>query len=63
MQSVSRDQQKVVTASTITSLNYTITEGSLIHATFESAANSDLPGYVRAIVSEPSYSEDGTATI
>lgn len=48
------------TASVIKSLNYTIAEGSLIHAALESATNSDLPGFVRAIVSIPSYSEDGT---
>ena len=47
-------------ASTIGPLNEMIAEGSLIHATLESAANSDLPGYLRATVAEPSYSEDGT---
>lgn len=49
-----------VTASSIESLNTIIAEGSLIHGILEPATNSDLPGYVRAIVSEPSYSEDGT---
>ena len=49
-----------MTATTIGSLNTVIAEGSLIHAILESATNSDLPGYLRASVSEPVYSEDGT---
>lgn len=48
------------TATSIGSLNSIIAEGNFIHATLEPATNSDLPGNVRAIVSEPSYSEDGT---
>jgi type IV secretion system protein VirB10 len=50
----------MVNAAPIGSLSYIIAEGSLIHATLETATNSDLPGSVRAIVSDPSYSEDGT---
>jgi type IV secretion system protein VirB10 len=50
---------ETVNAVPIGSLNHTIAEGGLIHAILETAANSDLPGYVRAIVSEASYSEDG----
>lgn len=37
-----------------------IAQGNLIHATLETAINSDLPGYLRAMVSEPVYSEDGS---
>jgi type IV secretion system protein VirB10 len=44
-------------------LSTLIAEGSLIHATLESATNSDLPGYLRASVSEPVYSEDGTQVL
>jgi len=47
-------------ATSLAPLNSVIAEGSLIHAILESATNSDLPGSVRATVSEPSYSEDGT---
>ncbi len=54
---------ETVTATTIVPLNSIIAEGSLIHAILESATNSDLPGNVRAIVSEPSYSEDGTQVL
>lgn len=50
-------------ASRMSGLNYLIAEGSLIHATLESAINSDLPGYIRAVVSNPVYSEDGTQTL
>lgn len=42
------------------SLKYIIAQGKLIHAVMESATNSDLPGFIRATVSQPSYSEDGS---
>lgn len=45
---------------TIGPLNTLIAEGNLIHAILESATHSDLPGSLRAIVSEPVYAEDGT---
>lgn len=50
-------------ATTIGQLNYVVAEGSLIHGILESATNSDLPGYLRASVSEPVYSEDGTQVL
>ncbi|MDR3491002.1 MAG: TrbI/VirB10 family protein [Gammaproteobacteria bacterium] len=50
-------------ATTIAPLNTVIAEGSLIHAILESATNSDLPGNVRATVSESSYSEDGSQVL
>lgn len=40
-----------------------IAQGNLIHAVLESAINSDLPGMVRATVSEPIYSENGTQVL
>jgi len=47
-------------ATSIGPLNSIIAEGHLIHAILESATNSDLPGFLRAIISESVYSEDGT---
>jgi type IV secretion system protein VirB10 len=54
---------EIATAKPIGHLNSLIAEGSLIHAILELATNSDLPGFVRASVSEPSYSEDGTQVL
>jgi len=48
------------TATTIGLLQFIVAEGAFIHVVLESATNSDLPGYLRAIVSEAVYSEDGT---
>lgn len=50
-------------AASIGSLSTVIAEGSFIHAILEPATNSDLPGFLRAIVSEPSYSEDGSTIL
>jgi type IV secretion system protein VirB10 len=57
---VSAQSTETAVATSIGSLNSMIAEGGLIHAILEPATNSDLPGFVRAIVSEPNYSEDGT---
>jgi len=48
------------TATTIAPLNSIIAQGRLIHAVLEPATNSDLPGSLRAVVSVPVYSEDGS---
>jgi type IV secretion system protein VirB10 len=40
-----------------------IAQGNLIQATLESAINSDLPGMLRAVVSQPVYSEDGSTVL
>src|SRR5579885_253364 len=53
MNQVSAQTTEFSTATPIGPLNMVIAEGSLIHAILESATNSDLPGYVRASVSEP----------
>ncbi len=60
MNQVSAQNPETITASLVAPLSAIVAEGSLIHAILESASNSDLPGYLRAIVSEPSYSEDGS---
>ena len=50
-------------ASSIGALKTIVAQGTFIHASLESAINSDLPGYVRASVSEPIYAEDGSAVL
>lgn len=60
MQQVSAQKSESVTASYIGPLNNLIAAGSFIHANLESASNSDLPGMLRASVSQPVYSEDGS---
>jgi type IV secretion system protein VirB10 len=63
MQQISNQHTDISTATSIGSLNSVIAEGTLIHAVLESASNSDLPGYLRAIVSDPVYSEDGSTIL
>lgn len=60
MNQVSAQTSESVAATNIGSLNTVIAEGSLIHAILESASNSDLPGMLRASVSEPVYAENGS---
>ena len=57
---LSVQQNERVNATNIASLSALIAEGSLIHAILEPATNSDLPGFLRAIVSEANFSEDGS---
>jgi len=45
----------VVEATKIAHPKYTIASGELIHAVLETAINSDLPGMVRAVISQPAY--------
>lgn len=63
MKQLSVQGTEVVEASAMGPLNSIVAEGSLIHATMESATNSDLPGYLRASVSEPVYAEDGSQVL
>lgn len=60
MEQVSDRAVKPATASSLGSLGTIIAEGSFLHAILEPATDSDLPGYLRAIISEPAYSEDGS---
>ena len=41
----------------------TITQGTLIPAILETAIDTDVPGFVRAVVSEDVYSFDGTSVL
>ena len=63
MNQVSAQNPDTVNATKIESLSFTVIEGTLIHATLESATDSDLPGYLRAIVSETIFSEDGSQAL
>jgi type IV secretory pathway VirB10-like protein len=56
----SRKEIQVENAIHMGSLSTLVAEGSFIHAILEPATNSDLPGSLRAIVSEPTYAEDGS---
>lgn len=60
LQQVSSQGVDVSQAMKLSPLNALVAEGSLIHATLETATNSDLPGYLRAIVNQPVYAEDGS---
>ena len=42
---------------------YTIVEGDFIHAILETAIDSDLPGMVRAVVTQPVYAYSGDSVI
>ncbi|MEM9659788.1 MAG: type IV secretion system protein VirB10 [Planctomycetota bacterium] len=48
-----------VTATYLRDREYTIAQGKMIGGVIENAISSDLPGMVRAVVSETVYSEDG----
>lgn len=50
---------ETVEANTIAHPGYTIASGELLPAVLETAINSDLPGMVRAVVSQPTYSYTG----
>lgn len=50
-------------ARAMTSPSTTVTEGTLIPAILETAINTDVPGYVRAVVSQDVKSFDGKRTL
>lgn len=53
----------VVSADIVKHPAKTVLQGELLHAVLETAVNSDLPGMVRAIVSEPVYAYQGEAVL
>lgn len=63
LQNSSHKEAQAATAIAMGSLSTIIAAGSFIHAILEPATNSDLPGSLRAIVSEPAYSEDGSQVL
>lgn len=54
---------QTVHATALRNLENVIAEGTMISAVLETAIQSDLPGRVRAVVSEPIYSYDGQRTV
>lgn len=60
MEQVSSQDSQVTNATRMAPLNFMVVEGHLIHAILESATDSDLPGFLRAVVSQPVYAEDGS---
>ncbi len=48
-----------VTATKIAHPYYTVAEGEFIQATLETAINSEVPGMVRAVITEPVYAYSG----
>lgn len=52
-------QTDTVTGTKIKHPDYTIAQGEFIHATLETAINSDLPGMVRAVIKDPVYAYVG----
>ncbi len=50
-------------ATAMTNPSTTVTEGTLIPAILETAINTDVPGYVRAVVSQDVRSFDGTKVL
>ena len=63
LQNAANKSVQTSTATVMGSLNTIIAEGTFFHAILESATNSDLPGALRAIVAEPTYSEDGSRVL
>lgn len=57
------DRIPVATGKRIIHPNFTIAEGDFIRAVLETAINSDLPGMVRAIVTDPVYAYTGSNVI
>ncbi len=59
----SASQPEAAVATQMTHLSETITQGATIPAVLETAVNSDLPGYTRAVVSRDVRSFDGKAVL
>ncbi|UDF05242.1 TrbI/VirB10 family protein [Asticcacaulis sp. AND118] len=59
----SLDPTRQVRATRITAPSRTVSQGTLIPAVLETALNSDLPGYTRALVSREVRSFDGTRVL
>ena len=62
-QRVGNSEIEVAHASRMARLDRLVPQGAVIGATMETALNSDLPGYARAIVQRNVYSFDGSAVM
>ena len=60
LNSSTADQVAVVEASFIRNNAYMVTQGTVIPGVLETAIDSSLPGFIRAVTSEAVYSFDGT---
>ncbi len=60
---VSGAENEPARATRIANSSYTVPEGAIIAATLETAINSDLPGYVRAVVTRDVMGFDGRRTL
>jgi len=58
-QSLEVDSAPRVDATSLMHPDKTVVQGEFLHAVLETAINSELPGMVRAIVSEPVYAYEG----
>jgi type IV secretion system protein VirB10 len=63
LQNSSQKGVQTATAMAMGSLGTLVAAGNFIHAILEPATNSDLPGSLRAIVSEAVYAEDGSRVL
>lgn len=63
LQNAAHKEVQSVSAVRMGSLGTIIAEGNFIHAILEPVINSDLPGSLRAIVSTPTYAEDGSRVL
>ena len=59
-QSIAGDERGAAQAGRIGNASFTVTEGTVLAGTLETAINSDLPGHVRAVVSRNVTSFDGS---
>lgn len=60
---VGGEQVEVARAKRMTGLNRLVPQGAIMAGVMETALNSDLPGYARAITSRDVYSFDGSAVL
>lgn len=64
LQQLSRSNtNKRIQANSLGPLNQLIAQGQIMHAILETAINSDLPGFLRAIIDQPVYAEDGSQVL
>ncbi|MBA2771817.1 MAG: TrbI/VirB10 family protein, partial [Sphingomonas sp.] len=60
---IGNEEVEVARAQRMTSLDRLVPQGAIIGAVMETALNSDLPGYARALTQRDVYSFDGSAVL
>lgn len=63
MGKIDTQEVELVQASYMANRSYKVAQGKVIPGILETAINSDLPGMLRAVVSESVYSEDGNTLL